>query len=243
MTPVIARRYYARIADDGRKQLLREHLVSVRSLASRFADEASGTPWLHTAAGWGGLIHDLGKYGDPFQEMLIGDRPSSAETQHAVFGAAWAAKHLTYLIAAPVQGHHSGMFDLREARVRLTDRAIDPMLKCDEMMARLVKDLSELGLELPDRLNEVLRAGSEGISGTQEQEVQGRLLLSCIVDADRLDSERFETGVLREHRPLDARDGLKKLGRYLSQKRRSSTENELNRIRRAVSIACAGSSD
>jgi CRISPR-associated endonuclease/helicase Cas3 len=239
MAPVATRRYYARIAKDGRKQLLVRHLMSVRNLASRFADEAADASWLQAAAGWGGLIHDLGKYGDPFQDMLIGDRPSCKETQHAVFGAAWAAKHLTYLIAAPVQGHHTGMFDLPEAGVRLKDRTIDAMAKCEDMMARLVQDLSEIGLGLPDRLTEVLRADTDGISGTPEQEFQGRFLLSCIVDADRLDSERFETGVLREHHSLDAREGLMNLGRYLSQKRRSSAESELNRMRRAVSIACA----
>jgi CRISPR-associated endonuclease/helicase Cas3 len=239
MTPVVARRYYARVAKDGRKQLLRDHLIAVRNLASGFANEASIAPWLRAAAGWGGLIHDLGKYGDPFQDMLIGVRPSSAETQHAVFGAAWAAKYLTYLIAAPVQGHHSGMFDLPGARVRLTDRSIDPMARCKDMMARLVQDLGEIGSGLPDRLTEVLRAVSHGISGTLEQEFQGRLLLSCIVDADRLDSEGFETGVFREHRSLDAREGLRKLGQYLRRKRRSSPDSELNRIRRAVSVACA----
>jgi CRISPR-associated endonuclease/helicase Cas3 len=211
----------------------------VQCLAGRFAGEASDIPWLRAAAGWGGLIHDLGKYGDPFQNMLAGDRPASTETQHAIFGAAWAAKYLTYLIAAPVQGHHSGMFDWSEARVRLTDRVIDPIAKCDEMMVRLESDLREVGSALPDRLTEVLKAGSEGLSGTLEQEFQGRLLLSCIVDADRLDSEKFETGVLRQHRFLGASEGLKKLGRYLNQKRRSSEASDLNRIRRAVSVACA----
>jgi CRISPR-associated endonuclease/helicase Cas3 len=208
-------------------------------MAGRFADEAARFPWLRAAAGWGGLIHDLGKYGDPYQDMLAGDRPSSTETQHAVFGAAWAVKYLTYLIAAPVQGHHSGMFDVPDARVRLKDQAIDPIARCDQMMSRLIQDLSEIGLDLPEQLNEVLKAATDGIAGTLEQEFQGRLLLSCIVDADRLDSEAFETGVLREHRSLDAREGLKKLSQCLSQMRRSSAKSEVNRIRRAVSLACA----
>jgi CRISPR-associated endonuclease/helicase Cas3 len=171
--------------------------------------------------------------------MLAGNRASSKETQHAVFGAAWAAKHLTYLIAAPVQGHHAGMSDLPEARAALTDRSIDPMVSCDDMMMRLIKDLSDIGLGLPERLTEVLRAGSDGIVATSEQEFQGRLLLSCIVDADRLDSEQFETRVLRENRSLNAREGLVLLGQFLKRKRSSSPDNQLNRVRRAVSIACA----
>src|SRR5262249_7978399 len=158
------------------------HLVEVQQLATNLAAKACKDPWLQEAAGWGGLIHDLGKYGDPFQDMLNGDRPSSIETQHAVFGAAWASKHLTYLIAAPVQGHHSGMFDVSGtdgARTRLLDRNIDPMGRCEGMMARLVQDFSDGGLGLPAPLREVLHAGRDGVSGTLDQEFQGRLLLSC----------------------------------------------------------------
>src|SRR4051794_834369 len=130
MNPSATRNFYARFASDGRKQRLHMHLVGVQKLATRFAAEACDNPWLHAAANGGGLIHDLGKYGDPFQDMLDGHRTSSPETQHAVFGAAWATRHMTFLIGTAIQGHHSGMFDARDARVRLHDQALNPVSRC-----------------------------------------------------------------------------------------------------------------
>ncbi len=238
MNPAV-REFYARIAGDGRKQRLHAHLVGVHQLATAFAAEACNDPWLHAAASWGGLIHDLGKYGDPFQEMLNGERPSSPETQHAVFGAAWAARHLSYLIGTAVHGHHAGMFDVREARVRLHDQTLNPMLRCEQMMERLRNDFQAEGLDVPQELSEVVRSGANGIEATHQQELQGRMLLSLIVDADRLDSEKFETGIYRAHRLLEPRERLKQLGAFLREKRRSSLKCELNRVRRAVSVACA----
>src|SRR5262245_1124349 len=137
MNQPTVRSFYARFASDGRKQRLHTHLAGVQKLAFTFAVEACNARWLHSAARSGGLIHDLGKYGDPFQETLNGDRPSSPETQHAVFGAAWAAQHLGYLIGAAVQGHHTGMFDVNEARVKVRDLTLNPTGRSEEMMERL----------------------------------------------------------------------------------------------------------
>src|SRR5665213_2372242 len=52
----------------GVKHLLRDHLLSVSSLASEFLQ---GLPWQEDAR-LAGLLHDLGKYGDLFQRRLQG---------------------------------------------------------------------------------------------------------------------------------------------------------------------------
>src|SRR6266508_2455663 len=65
----------------GKPHLLREHLHSVGQLASQFA--AHMNPQLCEAAHWAGLLHDLGKYRDEFQQYLRDERESSAERHHA----------------------------------------------------------------------------------------------------------------------------------------------------------------
>ena len=86
--------YYGHTADDnagrrlpeGHWQLLREHLRNVARLAKQFAEPLG----LAEEAELAGLLHDLGKYREEFQAYLRGERSSSVETQHAIFGAAWA---------------------------------------------------------------------------------------------------------------------------------------------------------
>src|SRR5690606_10831160 len=88
--------YYAHTAElpDGSRdpdrakwQPLADHLRNVAELAARFAAPFGASDEARLA----GLLHDLGKYRLEFQAYLRGERSSSAETQHAVFGAAWAA--------------------------------------------------------------------------------------------------------------------------------------------------------
>src|SRR5580765_3543390 len=83
--------YYAHTAEDGRGNRLPEtpwqplvvHLRNVARLAKGFAALLGFAAEAELA----GLLHDLGKYRDEFQAYLRGQRGSSVETQHAIFGA------------------------------------------------------------------------------------------------------------------------------------------------------------
>lgn len=115
--------YYAHTADgpDGKptgeeqehRQLLKDHLRNVASLARRFAEPLG----LAKEAELVGLLHDLGKYRDEFQSYLRGERASSVETHHAIYGAAWAlAPHQQLGSVFAVAGHHAGLHDLSDAQ-------------------------------------------------------------------------------------------------------------------------------
>ena len=66
---------------------LRDHLQAVGNLARGFAGKAVPPG---DVAYWAGLLHDLGKYRDEFQQYCRAERDSSTETHHAVYGAALA---------------------------------------------------------------------------------------------------------------------------------------------------------
>ena len=72
---------------------IRDSLHKVANLAEKFAAPLN----LCAEAKLAGLLHDLGKYRDEFQAYLRGERGSSVETQHAIFGAAWAMERLSLI--------------------------------------------------------------------------------------------------------------------------------------------------
>jgi len=87
-------------------QPLATHLRNVANLAKRFASPLGLAA--EAEAELAGLLHDLGKYRDEFQAYLRGERGSSVETQHAIFGAAWAMER-SLASTLPVAGHHAGL--------------------------------------------------------------------------------------------------------------------------------------
>ena len=161
----------------GRWQLLTTHLSNVAELAGQFA-----TPFnLTNEARLAGLLHDLGKYRDEFQAYLRGERSSSVETQHAIYGAAWAAEDQRSLLASAlaVAGHHAGLHDCGE----LAGIFAKPSLRVDQTVPKLIQRLeSELG-PLPPLPQPPLWVKSELAA-----EFYTRLIFSCLVDGDRLDT-------------------------------------------------------
>ena len=98
-----------RLADLAEEQVgwqpLRTHLLNVAQKARQLA-EAFG---LGEEGYVAGLLHDLGKYRTEFQTYLRGQCESSAATQHAIFGAAWAFDKELAASAFAVAGHHAGL--------------------------------------------------------------------------------------------------------------------------------------
>lgn len=96
--------YYAHISDDGRRQMVAEHLSGTaalcRSFAGEFGAEAEGELM--------GLAHDIGKCTDGFQKRLLEGGPI---VDHATAGAVACARRLRTCAAACVAGHHSGLPD------------------------------------------------------------------------------------------------------------------------------------
>ena len=185
--------YYAHTAEDpegkrlpessGKWQPLRTHLKNVANLAAQFAAPFGAGAEAYLA----GLLHDLGKYRGEFQSYLRGERTSSAETQHAIFGAAWAANEIRQLpcTALAIAGHHAGLHNQCDIEGMCANRTLNIPETIPPLIAILESELGQLPRP-PAPPSWVLTAldADNGFPA----EFYARLIFSCIVDADRLDT-------------------------------------------------------
>ncbi len=225
--------YYAHTAETGtgetdpnklRWHPLAEHLRKVGNKAREFAE-----PPLADSAEQAGLLHDLGKYRVSFQEYLTGELPGSVETHHAMYGAALAFKREWLGPAFAIAGHHAGLHDLNDLQALVCGEKYDAMNRLSSL-----EELFEAELEkIPDELNEPEFANPKKDKAITEFYV--RMLFSCLVDADFLDTERFKTG--RERHAVKIESALL-LKRLQTHQRMFDSSSELNKWRNGVFQDC-----
>lgn len=181
--------YYAHSGKDlGRQdwQGLSDHLITVGALAETFG-EAAG---ISKAAGVAGLLHDLGKYQAAFQARLEG---SNERVDHSTAGAAIVRglarggddAVIADLIAYAIAGHHTGLPDKMSADFScLTERlksygegALDPAWR------------SEIAPDVQELTPAFEFGGKDGAPFCLA--LLGRMIFSCLVDADYKDTEAF----------------------------------------------------
>lgn len=207
-------------------QTLDEHLKSVASLAKEFA--------LHLRAGeWGravGLLHDVGKARLPFQEMLKGLRAKGNETHHAKYGAKLAFDANSLPLAFAVAGHHTGLPDLEDLD-KLQNLAFN---------AEALPNPSECFF--PEESSLPFPCTSE--DDILSLECFTRLLFSCLVDADRLDSACWTrmrtstTGLATSRIHLDPQVLLSRLLAEREVQRRNHPAGVLSDVRNYIFDAC-----
>ncbi len=213
-----AQPYFAHSANKaGAWHLLSDHLCSVASLARGLAGPA---PW-GDEAGLAGLLHDIAKYGDLFQGRLRGEQSG---IDHWSWGA-WIALRDHHALAAALacEGHHIGLQSgatgtLRRLRpenlaknhpLRLTLSDPDP----DRLLARARGD----GLAFATPSDLAVTSWAAGVAAMLDV----RMLFSCLVDADFLDTEAHFDGDADGKRPrpagpvLDPQAALAALDRFM----------------------------
>jgi CRISPR-associated endonuclease/helicase Cas3 len=147
---------------------------------------------------YAGLWHDLGKYNPEFQQYLDdchqGEQANSV--QHAIHGAILAARSLQPL-AAIMHGYHAGLPEIQEM---IQKRIHDPAWQDSYQV--VINNAQQAGIKLaPDFDWQALMA--ELKLDALSYELFLRLLFSCLVDADYLDTEsHFEPQATQQRSPI-----------------------------------------
>jgi len=166
---------------------LGDHL---RAVGDRAANFASAFGW-GAAASAAGLLHDIGKTSAQFQHYIRA-ATSAAGAEHARGGDHSAAgarvaveryKLFGRLLAFGIAGHHAGLADGDDLDRRLNPaRTVLPPHDGWERHAAALPTLSDLAVRGWCKLE-----AHKGYS----QAFLARMLFSCLVDADFLETERF----------------------------------------------------
>ena len=226
----------------GIAELLRDHIQYVTDRAAGFSSAFGAAEQARIA----GLLHDLGKYDDQFQRRVRGE---GAGRDHATIGAMVALlqyKRAAILPALAICGHHVGLPDFEPNWRRLAERlqgelrsepkgwftSTDP----NPLLERYATD----GMAFPPRPTAPLLPTDEA-SAADLFDI--RMLFSCLVDADFLETEaHFEGDADTPRRPrasgplLDVDQALAALGKRLQ--RFANPENNVDRARVQLLEAC-----
>jgi CRISPR-associated endonuclease/helicase Cas3 len=196
-------------ADESDWQRLEDHLRGVAERSREFAVPFGAGDW----GGLAGLWHDLGKYSEAFQLYLrTASSPDAhqsdrkTKTDHSTAGGQHAVEKdrlLGHLLAYAITGHHSGLLDGTSDGSCLEYR----LGKAIETLAAEANSgsASRVGAGIPAL---VLRALSSSPRDSFALAFFVRMLFSCLVDADYLDTEHFMDPARAASRPSWPRDSL-----------------------------------
>ncbi len=212
--------------ESGQWQLLADHLRNVAELAARFAASFNAGDEAYLT----GILHDLGKYRDEFQAYLRGQRSSSAETQHAIFGAAWVVQDDLFATRLAVAGHHSGLHNQCDLDGLCTSRGLKISETVPVLISRLEVDLGPLP-PIPSLPNWIMESCSQGNPFPAEFYV--RLIFSCVVDADRLDTAHWPSSPTPE-KLLEPEILLERVCAERSNKAAANPDSPLSSIRNRI---------
>lgn len=238
-------------------QLLQDHLAAVALLAAQFSGRFGASEW-GRLAGW---YHDAGKFSEAFQKYL-GNQPdwdfhtseldiSDAEKpaaraqrgpDHSTAGAQFLVEHCPpnragwhHLLAYPILGHHAGLTDAVAGGSSVHARLGKAVESWHEQASGQLP-APPFSLDLPPALT----------SGRDQKQLAfalalfSRMLFSCLVDADFLDTEAFMDPGRSKLRPVWPPDILHQMRAALDVHAAAfgTPSNPVDQIRAEVRQAC-----
>lgn len=208
--------YYAHITEDNRKQTVKKHLENVAFYAEILARKIN----LNSCGKLCGLLHDIGKYSNEFQDYLILASQNKAKKQkgpdHSTAGAVWIVtlgekynKQLTaQILALVIMGHHGGLIDVIDMegaspfikRLNKLKEDQEWLIGYEQVQKRMEKDFNREKLEslflkahkeIVMILKQLKQVKRSAVEANYYCGVLCKMLYSCLIDADRYDTATF----------------------------------------------------
>lgn len=215
---------------------LQKHLEGVAAKAEAYAAKIGAAQLGY----YTGLWHDLGKYNPKFQAYLeqchnasqLGNNDPLTSVPHAIHGARLAWEVLQPL-APIIYGHHAGLPEKEYMKQRLLEPELEKSYQ--EVMRQARQYLSQLQPTTDPR-----RMLENPPRHPLEFELLTRILFSCLVDADYLDTEAHFDENTAHQRGSSIQP--KKLWSIFQQEQdkllKKAEDTPVNRVRREVYQAC-----
>ena len=248
-TTIIAHR-----TEGGEEQSLYDHVEGVALQIRRNLTEA-GLKELIPIGELLGRLHDTGKAQPAFQRYIRGE--SAAKAPHSAAGALLATSLLhefsvelalkklprtSQLLAYTISGHHRGLYNYAELQNKLEEvDCKDRCKKTAEALTKLRSEIPSWAKEHAEATETSLKELAKQVGATEQAQALIRLLFSCLVDADFLDTEAFmdEERKGRRHEATCGYAPLETLRDRLTKHMEGfSTEGKINQARRLFLNQC-----
>ena len=163
--------------DGEREQTIKEHLIGTATLAGQFAEKFGSKDWGYC----GGMLHDIGKYSEEFQKKINEDTNNMVD--HATAGAQLCKKINLLVLDYCIAGHHAGLPDYGNTAERSS--------LCGRYKKKIYNyEAYQEEIKIPEIYTEPFDINT--LSNPDfSLSTFTRMIYSCLVDADFLDTEYF----------------------------------------------------
>lgn len=173
---------YLAHVDGERKQTVKEHLEQTATIAGDYADHFGKREWGYAC----GLLHDIGKYSDAFQDKIKNNTGKQVDHSTAGMKTCFEEGRWYPFLGYCIAGHHAGMPDCGGS----SDTGSAPTLEGRKKKKIEIYDAYKSEIEIPE-LSELPFDPQKTSDPDFSISMLLRMIYSCLVDADFLDTESF----------------------------------------------------